>query len=327
MKSTNAQKILTILLFISLCFIVACGKTGTSSSATQPSEGGEGVVGSAACYSGEKSDNTACAKIKTINGANEGYLNPYTDPSFMASGNKDQYRRPVQAVDLVATSPNLKVAPSFAIKEFMSLEKGNFGIFSTTIVKVIQKLRDKTGAALRINSAFRSPKYNSGIEGSAKWSRHQYGDGVDIASTKVSLDELVKLCTELGATYVDKYVSHVHCDWRNTAVEPVFFGNLEKSMQRSESEERINILQDLMDSSEIHISGKIKKGNIVLLSSSVQYKEDNEELYKRWVIFKPNGDKVDIEQSEVSLPLETGTYQVIHYIGNNIKLNKSFFVN
>ncbi|MES2769907.1 MAG: D-Ala-D-Ala carboxypeptidase family metallohydrolase [Bdellovibrionota bacterium] len=332
MNSKVAQKLIAIGLAVLLCFIVACGKsTSSSANSENPSQPQpeENLSGPAACYMGINRDAKACAQLKTINAASEGYKNPYTDSSFMATANKDQYRRPVQAVDLKRTSQNLKIAPSFVLSEFMSIEKGNIGIFSTAVVKIIQKLRDKTGAALKINSAFRSPKWNEGIDGSATWSRHQYGDGVDIASSKVGLDTLISYCKQLGATFTLKYTSHVHCDWRNMALEPQFFGalDIQQLKQTSVEEDQMNILTDYVDSSQILISGELKAGNVVRLSSFVKFHEDPSELHKQWVIFAPNGDQINLEQSEVSLPLQKGTYQVINYIGASIQLNKSFFVN
>lgn len=319
---------LLIGLALSVCFIVACG--GGSGSTTSGSEGVDGVLtGPKTCYMGEKS-NGACVRLKTINGASEGYLNPYSDSSFMAGANKEQYRRPVQAVDLVRTSPSLKIAPNFMVSEFMSTEKGNFGIFSTFVVKKIQEMRQAFGTALKINSAFRSPKWNSGIDGSAKWSRHQYGDGLDISSTKANLQKTENLCKQFGATYTLKYTSHVHCDWRNEPVEPEFFGAVDKAQlnQMSNEEARVSIIAGMTQTSELHVSGELKAGNIVLLSSSTTYTEDPEgELLKEWNIIAPNGDEMTVEQSEVSLPLHKGTYQITHTIGGNIILRKTLFVN
>lgn len=324
--SKIVQKLITVGLILSLCFIVACGNASGTSTENSKKPGAPEQIDTTgkACYVG-----SACAPLKGIDAVKEGYKNPFTDPTFMKNANKEQYRRPVQAVNLKKVSQNLAISPNFKLSEFMSIQKGDYGIFSTTVLKLIQKLRDKTNAALKINSAYRSPKWNAGIDGSATWSRHQYGDGVDIASTKVSLNTLVKYCKELGATYIDKYVSHVHCDWRNTKLEPQFFGALNDAQlkQTSVEEDQMNIMKDLTDSSQIHIDGTLKAGNIILLTSSVVYKEDVEELYKKWVIFAPNGDQISLEQAEVSLPVQKGTYQVIHYIGENIQLNKSFFVN
>jgi hypothetical protein len=337
------QKLLVLGLIISLCFLAACGQSSSGGNGSVGGQGGaagggatggeagsdDGNIHSTACYVGANNDNKACVALKTIQPSKEGYKNPYTDPSFMASAKKEQYRMPVQGVNLVTATPNLKIAPNFKLSELMSLSKGNFGIFSPAVLKIIQKLRDQAHGALKINSGFRSPTWNAGVDGSATWSRHQYGDAVDIASPSASLDQLVALCKSLGATYVDKYVVHVHCDWRNMALEPSFFGAVkaQNTLSTDSEEEKINTLSELTNSSQIKISGNIKAGNIVRLSSTVTYKEDTEELFKKWVIFKPNGDQMTVEQAEVSLPLQKGVYQVVHYIGENITLNKSFIVN
>lgn len=318
------QKILLATLVAISALGSGCG--GPSTSSNLSSQGG--LIGPSACYLGEKSKGTTCVTLMSIDAAKEKYLNPFTDPSFMSGANKEQYRMPVQAVDLKVVSPSLKIAPNFVLSEFMSLEKGPYGIFSTTVVKKIQEIRTLTGASLRVNSAYRSPKWNAGISGAAKWSRHQYGDAVDIASSGATLNELVQLCRNLGAIYVDKYATHVHCDWRNTPLEPTFFGHVHsgKVQEFTEEEARIRILNNLHETSFIHVSGELKAGNIVLLTSEVTYKEDNEELYKEWEIIAPNGDRVIFEQSEVSLYLRSGTYQIVHTIGENIRLKKSLFV-
>ncbi len=313
-----------LVIVISTFGLAACSPQSNDGSAESGSH--EGVVGPSTCYQGNK-NKAVCVQLKEINGAKEGYLNPYTDPSFMKNANKAQYRTPVQGVDLKVVSPSLQIAPNFQLSEFMSLQKGHFGIFSSAIVKKIQSLRDMIGAALRVNSSFRSPQYNAGINGSAKWSRHQYGDAVDIASTGATLDQIVSFCRQLGATYIDKYVSHVHCDWRNTPVEPEFFGHLQGAHTLSHEEAHRHILTDLKETSEIHVTGNLTAGSVILLTSSVTYKEDNEELYKFWEITAPNGDKRVYEQSEVSLPVQKGVYQIYHEIGANIALQKTFIVN
>jgi hypothetical protein len=52
------------------------------------------------------------------------------------------------------------------------------------VVDEIAKLRgiaDPTRIRVRVNSGFRTPLHNSGVEGSALNSRHQYGDAADVA--------------------------------------------------------------------------------------------------------------------------------------------------
>ena len=52
-------------------------------------------------------------------------------------------------------------------------------ILSPEVLSHIQALRDEVQKAVHIHSAYRSPGYNAGISGSAKWSRHMYGDAID----------------------------------------------------------------------------------------------------------------------------------------------------
>lgn len=343
-NSRVAQKLIAIGLILSLCFLVACGKsstvagsavggiendTGNGGGTDGGSNPGEVISGPKACYTGDKNV-PACATLKTINASKEGYKNPYSDPSFMSTAIKDQYRMPIQAIDLKRVSPSLKISPNFMMSELMSLDKGNIGIFSPAVLKIIQQLRDKIGSALKINSAYRSPAWNQGIDGSAQWSRHQYGDGVDIKSSGATLDQLVKRCRELGATYIDKYVAHVHCDWRNKALDPVFFGAVAKTKEAdvNAEEHHHHLLNELTEKSQIKVSGAVKLGNIVRLHSTVTYQEDEEELYKKWTITAPNGDVSVIEESEVSLSLQqSGTYQIVHEIGANIVLTQNLYVN
>jgi uncharacterized protein YcbK (DUF882 family) len=327
MNSKLSQKLFVLGLVVTLCFLAACGKSSASNpiqkSGDSTDEGGTGVTPTA-CYVGVSNNNLACVPLKTIEPKSLGYKNPFTDSTFMHNANKEQYRMPVQGVDLAKASPSLKVAPNFKLIEIMSAEKDSFGIFSPAVLKIVQKLRDQAMGALKINSGFRPPHWNEGVPGSAKWSRHQYGDAVDIASPTASLDKLVELCRSLGASYVDKYVVHVHCDWRNKTLDPSFFGAVNETLDTEENQ--MNILSELKETSQIVVSGELKAGNIILLSSNVTYKDDDDELYKRWIISRPNGDQMDVEQAEVSLPVQKGVYHIVHYIGANITLNKTIVV-
>jgi hypothetical protein len=323
MSSRVSRKFLVVSLVVSVCFIVACGKTQTSAS---DAESNEGIIkGPSACYMGDSQN--LCTELKVIDAAKEGYKNPYTDPSFMQNGNKNQYRMPILAVNMEKTSEDFKIAPNFKLGEFMSLHKASFGIFSPAVVVILQKMRDMISGSIAINSGFRPPKWNANVDGSAKWSRHQYGDGVDIVSNKASLDDLITICRSLGATYIDKYPAHVHCDWRNLELNPEFFGASKKMISKNVEEEKFFIQQDLEDSSQIQVSGELETGNIVLLTSTIKYNEDTEDLYKKWIIIAPNGDQTILEQPEVSLSLRMkGTYQIIHDIGIHVHLRKTLFV-
>jgi hypothetical protein len=90
-------------------------------------------------------------------------------------------------------------------------------------VQSLQWLRETVGGPISVNSGYRSPGYNAGIEGSATWSRHMYGDAADIAAADLSIDALADLCTDWGAGYVGTYTTHVHCDWRDDPLSAAFY--------------------------------------------------------------------------------------------------------
>lgn len=132
------------------------------------------------------------------------------------------YTAPARFVDLDLAPEDLKLAPNFRLDEFMQAWKGRYGVIQPHLVQTAQEIRDWTGGALTINSGFRSPAYNESV-GGATWSRHQYGDAMDMESAVLSLTELGELCEEMGADYVGYYSGHVHCDWRYTPLDPAFF--------------------------------------------------------------------------------------------------------
>lgn len=315
----------TILL---LLLTVSCGKTSSVGvSSEQPgSQGnpGDTIGGSTICYPGKNHDNRACAPLRKILARDLGYMDPYTEPKFPPGQNQNQYRMPIQAIDLPKANLNLPIQTNFLLGEFLSLAKGDFGILSKFLVDVVQKLRDLGGAAIRINSGFRPPAYNSGLNGAATWSRHMYGDAVDIASTSLSLDKLVELCRTAEAKFISKYAAHVHCDWRNQPLQTEFFGNGTKDFFDISDEE---MLKGWYSNSQIHVAGVVKVGGVVTLSSNVDYQDDDDEIYKRWVIKAPNGKILDRESQTVTLRLQKGLYQIYHDIGGNIQLNMSLDVN
>lgn len=135
-----------------------------------------------------------------------------------------QYLAPSRYIDLSSAeaSPRLQLATNFQLNELMQEYKGRFALFQVHAVESLQLLREAVGGPIYVNSAYRNVDYNAGV-GGATWSRHLYGDAVDIRSDDASLEELADLCTDLGAGFTSVYTSHVHCDWRDTPLDPSFF--------------------------------------------------------------------------------------------------------
>lgn len=167
------------------------------------------------CYAG--ADGPVCLPVVTM------------DASFPAAydypfSSQAAYTAPVRFLDLQAVAEDTMLAPNFALGELMQSYKGRYAIFQPHVVDKLQSMRDQTGGAVVVHSAYRSPGYNAGV-GGATFSRHMYGDGVDMHSAVVSLNALKARCQDQGADFVSVYATHVHCDWRYSSLEPAFFAN------------------------------------------------------------------------------------------------------
>lgn len=314
---------LKVILALSALTWIGCGGGGGSSnSASQnpPPEQGQGP--NRVCYLGANQDYKTCIPTKSIDAEALGYSDPYTDPNFMGTGDKAQYRMPKRAVLLKEVLPSLKISPDFILNEVMSLAKDSFGIYSPQVVEVLQKIRNSS-SQLRINSAFRSPEYNASIQGSAKWSRHLYGDAFDVASSRLSLDQIVTLCKQLGATYTDKYERHVHCDWRDQNL-PVSFFDVSQIQKREFDTEAY--VEELKSRAQLRVQGTSRAQNVVQLTSSIDIQEDPDNLYKKWRITTPSGQILESELQAYSLLLEPGAYYIQHWMGEHIYLEKTLTI-
>jgi hypothetical protein len=185
-----------------------------------PAPGGGPSPGEAtACYPGPSKAWDVCIPLVAAS--------TVSDPSYVypTGGPSAQYAAPTHFIDLQAVDPATKVAPNFALSELMQADKGRWGLFTPSAVAHLQAIRSALGVPLTVNSGFRSPGYNAAVDDSATFSRHMYGDGADLATSGgVSLTTLKNTCTAKGADYVQVYTSHVHCDWRNDALNPGFWG-------------------------------------------------------------------------------------------------------
>lgn len=189
--------------------------TGGTGEPTTPDTDPEPI--GAVCYPGPALDWSVCVDVVDYRdawGADYAYPEPYNG--------SPQYNAPIRYVDLSVADPDLALAPNFVLDEFMQEYKGRYGVFQPHVIETLQVIRDAIGAPLTVNSGYRNVTYNAGV-GGATYSRHLYGDAVDIASGSATLQELSALCDDLGAGFVSEYTSHVHCDWRDDPLDEVFF--------------------------------------------------------------------------------------------------------
>ncbi len=181
-------------------------------------DGGDCVTGPApleVCYPGPAEDFSVCLPVVDYDPTRMG-------PDYDYPAGSGQYQPPVRFVDLDLTSPTLALAPNFVMDEVMQAWKGRYGVMQPHTIERLQEIREDLGGPLNINSGYRSPDYNAGV-GGVQFSRHQFGDGIDMWASNSSLADVGATCDNRGASYVGYYTSHVHCDWRNDALEPVFF--------------------------------------------------------------------------------------------------------
>jgi hypothetical protein len=202
----------------------AATDSGTPEDTAAPAPGDDDIpdpepTDALVCYPGADATYTACLPLVAWEAAwGEDYA--YPDPLDGSA----QYAAPTRFIDLddPAADPSLPVAENFVLDELMQAWKGRFGVFQVHTVEKLQLMRDAIDGPLTVNSAYRNVTYNASV-GGATWSRHQYGDAVDLASSAASLDALADLCEGLGAGYIGWYEAHIHCDWRDDPLDVGFY--------------------------------------------------------------------------------------------------------
>ncbi len=158
---------------------------------------------------------TTCMPLVPASSVGSGYS--YPSP---LNGNAN-YRKPIRYIDLEAVG-NPQIATNFKLSEVAQTYKGRYAVVQPHAIARLQALRNQVGA-LKVNSGYRSPTYNSSV-GGATHSRHMFGDAFDLAPVSVSINTLESACTNHGGKLVE-YTSHVHCDWRYDSVDSKLFGD------------------------------------------------------------------------------------------------------
>ncbi len=188
----------------------------TPTTSTPTTSSGTSSAPVVVCYLGENGDGTLCLDTWPWPADDPDYV--YPDPLYGSA----QYAAPTRALDLDWEDPDTMLAPNFALWEVAEAWKGRWAVMMPRTIEVLQAIRDTLGPVV-VNSGYRSPAYNASV-GGATSSRHQYGDGLDLVALDHSLDTLADTCEDEGADYIGWYESHIHCDWRDDPMDPVFYG-------------------------------------------------------------------------------------------------------
>lgn len=106
------------------------------------------------------------------------------------------------------------LSDNFKVKEFRCKDGSDKILIDVNFVKnLLQKIRDHFGAAVTINSAYRTASYNKKVGGASK-SYHTKGQAFDIVVKGYTPAEVAKYAATLGIKGIIQYNSFVHVDSR-----------------------------------------------------------------------------------------------------------------
>ncbi len=116
----------------------------------------------------------------------------------------------------LAADGNKVVSKNFKVKEFRCRDGSDKILIDVDFVKdKLQKIRDHFGAPVTINSAYRTPAYNTKVKG-AKASYHLQGRAFDIVVERHTPQEVARYAQTLGIHGIIQYNGFVHVDSRET---------------------------------------------------------------------------------------------------------------
>lgn len=110
-----------------------------------------------------------------------------------------------------------KITANFKVREFACSDGSDPIFISHDLVEVLQKIRNHFGAAVTINSAYRTPGKNKAV-GGATYSQHLYGTAADITVKGVKPADVATYAESLLTNYggVGRYATFTHVDVRAT---------------------------------------------------------------------------------------------------------------
>ncbi|MGE0762351.1 MAG: D-Ala-D-Ala carboxypeptidase family metallohydrolase [Bdellovibrionales bacterium] len=249
------------------------------------------------------------------------YPNPYTDPSFPQSFNKTQYLPPDRLLDLRLISVNQLLAPHFVRSEIMQdgASRGYYGLFSVATLDRLEKLRSTLNKPMLITSGYRSPGHNAKLAGSAKWSRHTYGDAVDFKVAGTSYKTLAEQCLKHGASFYQLYTDHIHCDWRGLNSDKAFYPHQDETQNITaaavQNEGRI-LARVMVQEAELPS----------LVLETLVPKEDEGELLHEWQVMDQGGAVQTSQESLFRLAAVPGTYQILVRVGGSVVLQREITI-
>ena len=116
-------------------------------------------------------------------------------------------------------SGNLHLSPHFTVKEFACHDGSDTVLIDDKLVGLLENIRGKFGKPVRINSAYRTAKYNAKIGGVSN-SYHVKGMAADIVVQGISPKRVAQYAETLGCGGIGWYEQKkfVHIDTRKNRV-------------------------------------------------------------------------------------------------------------
>ncbi len=119
-----------------------------------------------------------------------GYLNGYRIGNYPSDNykNKKNYQNPAGFIEVTPENKDIYLSPHFQLKQFLCKQQSDWPKYVVIKPRMLRKLElvleelNKAGVkanTLFLMSAYRTPYYNKAI-GNVKYSRHIYGDAIDI---------------------------------------------------------------------------------------------------------------------------------------------------
>ena len=110
-----------------------------------------------------------------------------------------------------------KLSTNFTVEEFACKDGSDTVLVAPRLVMVLQSIRSRFGAAVAINSGYRTPQYNV-KEGGAAHSQHCYGTAADIVVKGQTPEAVAAFARTLMPDWggVGVYKSFTHIDVRET---------------------------------------------------------------------------------------------------------------
>ena len=116
-------------------------------------------------------------------------------------------------------SGNIHLSPHFTVKEFACHDGSDTVLIDDKLVGLLENIRGKFGKPVRINSAYRTAKYNAKIGGVSN-SYHVKGMAADIVVQGISPKRVAQYAETLGCGGIGWYEQKkfVHIDTRKNRV-------------------------------------------------------------------------------------------------------------